>query len=70
MDWLEGVKKTHKDDESISNDTVAQAYLENYAHKLFSYADQQDRASNFGKNVVKAFSHRRCFKISSQPSVT
>ena len=55
MDWLEGVKKTHKDDESISNDTVAQAYLENYAHKLFSYADQQDRASNFGKNVVKAF---------------
>jgi vacuolar protein sorting-associated protein VTA1 len=38
-----------------ANDTVAQAYLENYAHKLFTYADQQDRASNFGKNVVKSF---------------
>lgn len=55
MDWLETVKKTHKDNESISNDTVAQAYLENYAHRLFTYADQQDRASNFGKNVVKSF---------------
>ena len=34
---------------------AAQAYLENYALKLFLYADKQDRASNFGKNVVKAF---------------
>lgn len=55
MDWLENVKKTNKENELISSDTVAQAYLENYAHKLFTYADQQDRASNFGKNVVKAF---------------
>lgn len=37
MDWLEEVKKTHKDNESIINDTVAQAYLENYAHKLFTW---------------------------------
>lgn len=55
MDWLENVKKGHRDNESITTDTVAQAYLENYAHKLFTYADQQDRSSNFGKNVVKAF---------------
>ncbi|KAG5677942.1 hypothetical protein PVAND_007656 [Polypedilum vanderplanki] len=55
MDWLEGFKKANKDNESITNDTVAQAYLENYAHRLFTYADQQDRASNFGKNVVKSF---------------
>lgn len=55
MDWLENVKKHSKDNESITSDTVGQAYLENYAHKLFTYADQQDRASNFGKNVVKAF---------------
>lgn len=55
MDWLEAFKKTQKENESITNDTVAQAYLENYAHKLFSFADQQDRAANFGKNVVKAF---------------
>lgn len=55
MDWLETTKKTHKDDERVTNETVAQAYLENYALKLFTYADQQDRAANFGKNVVKAF---------------
>lgn len=55
MDWLENVKKHNKDNESISVETVGQAHLENYAHKLFTYADQQDRASNFGKNVVKAF---------------
>lgn len=55
MDWLESIKKSQKDNESISNDTVAQAYLENYAHKLFTYADQQDRAANFGKNTVKSF---------------
>lgn len=55
MDWLENVKKSNKNNEAILVDTVAQAHLENYAHKLFSYADQQDRAANFGKNVVKAF---------------
>lgn len=55
MDWLEQVKKAHAENESITNDVAAQAYLENYALKLFLYADKQDRASNFGKNVVKAF---------------
>ncbi|XP_037040315.1 vacuolar protein sorting-associated protein VTA1 homolog [Bradysia coprophila] len=55
MDWLETTKKANQNNESITNEVVAQAYLENYAFKLFSYADQQDRASNFGKNVVKAF---------------
>ncbi|CAO1327301.1 unnamed protein product [Diamesa tonsa] len=55
MDWLEEFKKSHKDNEAITNDTVAVAHLENYALKLFLYADKQDRESNFGKNVVKAF---------------
>lgn len=55
MDWLEVFKKSHKDNEAITNDTVAVAHLENYALKLFLYADKQDRESNFGKNVVKAF---------------
>lgn len=48
MDWLETTKKGCSN-ESITNEVVGQAYLENYALKLFSYADQQDRASNFGK---------------------
>ena len=55
MDWLEEVKKSQKDNDSIIHDIPAQAYLENYALKIFNYADQQDRASNFGKNTVKSF---------------
>lgn len=55
MDWLETTKKTNKENEAISNEVVAQAHLENYALKLFMFADKQDREQNFGKNVVKAF---------------
>lgn len=49
MDWLEKFKKEHHENEAITNDVVAQAYLENYALKLFTYADQNDRAANFNK---------------------
>lgn len=52
MDWLEKFKKEHHDNEAITNDIVAQAYLENYALKLFTYADQNDRAANFNKYGV------------------
>ncbi|KAL0840565.1 hypothetical protein ABMA28_015781 [Loxostege sticticalis] len=55
MDWLEEAKKIHKDNEAVSNEVAAQAHLENYALKLFLYADKQDREQNYGKNVVKAF---------------
>ncbi|XP_046752899.1 vacuolar protein sorting-associated protein VTA1 homolog isoform X3 [Diprion similis] len=55
MDWLEQTKKAQHENEAITNEVAAQAHLENYAHKLFMYADSNDRASNFGKNVIKAF---------------
>ncbi|KAH8316814.1 hypothetical protein KR074_010899 [Drosophila pseudoananassae] len=55
MDWLEQVKKQYADNEAITNEVAAQAHIENYALKLFLYADKQDREENFGKNVVKAF---------------
>lgn len=55
MDWLEATKKSNSDNEAITNEVAAQAHLENYALKLFLYADKQDREANFGKNVVKAF---------------
>lgn len=55
MDWLEATKKQNSDNEAITNEVAAQAHMENYALKLFLYADKQDRESNFGKNVVKAF---------------
>ncbi|CAH1644167.1 unnamed protein product [Spodoptera littoralis] len=55
MDWLEEVKKTNRENEAITNEVAAQAHLENYALKLFLYADKQDREQNYGKNIVKAF---------------
>jgi len=55
MDWLENEKQVKKELDSISNEIVASAHVENYAMKLFVTADKQDRAGNFGKNVVKCF---------------
>jgi len=55
MDWLEQKKKELSGNEAITNEVVAQAHIENYALKLFLYADTEDRASRFNKNVVKAF---------------
>jgi vacuolar protein sorting-associated protein VTA1 len=55
MDWLEATKKAHHENEAITNDIAAQAHIENWALKLFLYADKNDRASNFGKNVIQSF---------------
>jgi len=55
MDWLEKEKKVMKDNEAITHEVVGQAHVENYVMKLFQWADKEDRASRFNKNVVKAF---------------
>jgi len=55
MDWLEKEKAENVENEAIAHEVVASAHVENYAMKLFLAADQQDRAANFGKNVVKCF---------------
>lgn len=55
MDWLEATKKALHDNEAITNEVAAQAHLENWALKLFLYADKNDRAANFSKNVVQSF---------------
>ncbi|XP_043673069.1 vacuolar protein sorting-associated protein VTA1 homolog isoform X2 [Vespula pensylvanica] len=55
MNWLETTKKELHDNEAITNDVAAQAHLENWALKLFLYADKSDRASNFGKNIIQTF---------------
>lgn len=55
MDWLEKEKKKLSTNEAITNDVAAHAHIENYAMKLFTWADSMDRASNFNKNTVKAF---------------
>jgi len=55
MDWLEKEKADNQENEAIAHEVVASAHVENYAMKLFLVADRQDRAANFGKNVVKCF---------------
>ncbi|RUS90350.1 hypothetical protein EGW08_001845, partial [Elysia chlorotica] len=55
MDYLEQAKKTLGEEEAVHNEVAGQAHLENYALNLFLYADTEDRAGRFGKNVIKAF---------------
>lgn len=55
MDVLEKTKKELKDEEAIQSEVVGQARVEEYALKIFLYADNEDRAGRFGKNVVKSF---------------
>nr|SVE83392.1 EOG090X0GPB [Daphnia magna] len=55
MDWLEKTKQNMKSNETVSNEIVAQAHLENVAVKLFNWADTEDRQKHYNKNVVKAF---------------
>lgn len=55
MDWLEKEKIRLSGNEAVFNEVVAQAHIENYALKLFLWADAEDRKGNFNKNVVKSF---------------
>ncbi|CAI6343088.1 unnamed protein product [Macrosiphum euphorbiae] len=55
MDWLEKQKNNLKDNDMITNETAAQAHIENYAIKLFNFADGMDRQANYNKNIVKLF---------------
>ncbi|XP_077443942.1 vacuolar protein sorting-associated protein VTA1 homolog [Stigmatopora argus] len=55
MDQLESMKMELSDNESISQEVVGNAHIENYALKLFLYADDEDRAGRFHKNMIKSF---------------
>ncbi|TGZ47779.1 Uncharacterized protein DBV15_12446, partial [Temnothorax longispinosus] len=48
-------KKELHDNEAITNDVTVESHLENWALKLFLYADKNDRAANFSKNVLQTF---------------
>lgn len=52
---LEDMKKKLGGEEALTQDLVAQAHIENFAMKLFDYADKNDRQSNFTKGVIRAF---------------
>ncbi|XP_067901645.1 vacuolar protein sorting-associated protein VTA1 homolog isoform X2 [Heterodontus francisci] len=49
------MKKQLGDNESITQDVVGNAHIENYAYKMFLYADTEDRAGRFHKNMIKSF---------------
>ncbi|XP_024146927.1 vacuolar protein sorting-associated protein VTA1 homolog [Oryzias melastigma] len=55
MDQLETMKKEFSDNESITQEVVGNAHIENYALKLFLYADNEDRSERFHKNMIKSF---------------
>ena len=56
MSWQ--TKKQLQDIEAVQNEIVGQAHLENYALKLFLYADNEDRAARFGKYVAAFYALR------------
>lgn len=55
MDQLETMKKELGDNDSISQEVVGNAHIENHALKMFLYADNEDRAGRFHKNMIKSF---------------
>ncbi|KAG8123782.1 hypothetical protein E2320_019116 [Naja naja] len=55
MDQLETMKKQLGDNEAITQEIVGCAHVENYALKMFLYADNEDRAGQFHKNMIKSF---------------
>ncbi|XP_046729450.1 vacuolar protein sorting-associated protein VTA1 homolog isoform X2 [Silurus meridionalis] len=55
MDHLEKMKQELSSNESISQEIVGNAHIENYALKMFLYADNEDRSGLFHKNMIKSF---------------
>lgn len=55
MDQLESMKKELSDNDSITQEVVGNAHIENYALKMFMYADNEDRSGRFHKNMIKSF---------------
>ncbi|KAI9029375.1 Vta1 like-domain-containing protein [Hyaloraphidium curvatum] len=55
MDRLEQEKKSLSNMEAMTDDIVAKAYIENFALKIFSNADNEDRAGQATKKTAKTF---------------
>lgn len=51
LDWLETKKKALGNNEAVTIEAAGEAHIENYALKLFTWADQSDRAATFNKLV-------------------
>ncbi|CDW51919.1 vacuolar protein sorting associated protein VTA1 [Trichuris trichiura] len=55
LKYLEEFKAQNRQIREITDELEAQCHLEEYSKKLFSFADNNDRAEVFNKNVIKAF---------------
>ncbi|KAK6726744.1 hypothetical protein RB195_004828 [Necator americanus] len=52
---LEAIKKQLAGTEAITSEVVAQAHLEDFALKLFNFADAKEKSGQVDKSVVHAF---------------
>ncbi|KIH64269.1 hypothetical protein ANCDUO_05422 [Ancylostoma duodenale] len=52
---LEAIKKQLAGTEAITNEVIAQAHLEDFALKLFNFADAKEKSGQVDKSVVHAF---------------
>ncbi|CAI5438324.1 unnamed protein product [Caenorhabditis angaria] len=52
---LEAIKKQLHDNEAIKNETIGQAHIEDFALKLFNFADNKEKEGKIDKSVVHAF---------------
>ncbi|KAM0746616.1 DUF605-domain-containing protein [Meredithblackwellia eburnea MCA 4105] len=55
MDKLETTKTELASNDAVSNDIAASAYVENFALKIFSQADKEDRAGKASRLTAKKF---------------
>ncbi|VDO79913.1 unnamed protein product [Heligmosomoides polygyrus] len=55
LSTLETIKKQLAGTEAITNEMIAQAHLENFALKLFNFADAKEKTGQVDKSVVHAF---------------
>jgi vacuolar protein sorting-associated protein VTA1 len=55
LSTLETIKKQLAGNDAITSEVVGQAHIENFAMKLFDYADKKEKAGQIDKSVVHAF---------------
>ncbi|CAG8528857.1 4620_t:CDS:2 [Diversispora eburnea] len=55
LDLLEQEKKNLGDNEAVTNDIAGEAYVENFALKVFLNADNEDRAGKASRKTAKNF---------------
>ncbi|RIA85393.1 Vta1 like-domain-containing protein [Glomus cerebriforme] len=55
LDMLEQEKKDLADNEAVTDDLVGEAYVDNFSQKVFTMADNEDRAGKATRSTAKTF---------------